>query len=171
MKPYHRTGFTATNLLVVIAIIGFLIGLLLPAIQKVREAANRTTSINNLKQLALAAHSYHDTNGCFAPGVDANGFSTVAYFLPYIEQNLLFKKIDFKKGVTDAANAAARQAPIKLLIDPSDGAEVVVVGGYAPTNYLFSAGSQPGLEAMTGSSIATQRSECATLRTAQRTRC
>ncbi len=146
MKSRQRAGFSAIDLVVVIGIIGFLFSVMLPAVQNAEEASKRMKSANNMKVLALAAHGYHDTNRCFVPGVDANGFSAVAYLLPYIEQGPLYERMKFKIPISDPANAAARQTAIKLLIDPSDVAELAATPGYAPTNYLFCAGSKPSLE-------------------------
>jgi type II secretory pathway pseudopilin PulG len=145
MKQPSRAGFSLISLLVVIAIIGLLIGLLLPAVQKVREAANRMTSQNNMKQLGLACHNYHATYGILPPGYGSNKFSAVAYLLPYLEQDNLFKSIDFQKPITDKANENARKTELKVLLDPSD-AVTQVTPDYGATNYLFNAGSKPALE-------------------------
>jgi prepilin-type N-terminal cleavage/methylation domain-containing protein len=98
----HRNGFTLIELLVVIAIIGVLIGLLLPAIQKVREAANRATCQNNFKQIGLAVHNHHDTHNAFPKGTQ-NGKAgplaapRITYMIslyPYLEQENTFRRWD-----------------------------------------------------------------------------
>lgn len=150
MKRSSRQGFTVYDLMVILAIIGILIGLLLPAVQKVREAANRTKSTNNLRQLALAAHNYASTyNDHFPVGVTSNNFSVVAQLLPYIEELPLYKQLDFKKAVDDDANAAARKTVVKILLSPRDPIQSVTADA-APTNYLFNAGSKPALEGNDG---------------------
>jgi prepilin-type N-terminal cleavage/methylation domain-containing protein/prepilin-type processing-associated H-X9-DG protein len=90
-----RSGFTLVELLVVIAIIGVLLGLLLPAVQQVREAANKTTCVNNLKQIALAAHNYESGHGRLPPGMDRQHIGALVYLLPYLEQDAYFKDVSF----------------------------------------------------------------------------
>jgi prepilin-type N-terminal cleavage/methylation domain-containing protein/prepilin-type processing-associated H-X9-DG protein len=140
-----RPGFSLFELLTVLALLGLLFALLLPAVQKVRQAANRVQSANNLKQFALACHNYHDTYRFFPPGVDSNGFSAVAHLLPFIEQDNLYKQIDFNKPMTDNANAAVAGAILKICLNPQDPVPNVRKDRGA-TNYLFSAGTKPTLE-------------------------
>ncbi len=144
MKKTSRRAFSLFELLIVIAIIGLLIALLLPAVQKVRQAAARMTSMNNLKQLALACHNYHDTYNFLPPGNDRNNFSAAAKVLPFLEQQNLPKLIDFDKPMTDEANARARKLVVKIFLSPRDPLSTLP-GEYGGTNYLFNAGAKPGL--------------------------
>ena len=145
--PRKRSGFTLIELLVVIAIIAILIGLLLPAVQKVREAAARSQCTNNLKQIALGTHNYHDTyekfpfgKGPSYPGSPVYArWSVHSQLLPYIEQGPLYNAIDFTKppetpgmqGVLpfmpayqnpNRENAAACRTKVRTFLCPSDGA-------------------------------------------------
>jgi prepilin-type N-terminal cleavage/methylation domain-containing protein/prepilin-type processing-associated H-X9-DG protein len=151
-------GFTLIELLVVIAIIAILIALLLPAVQQAREAARRTQCKNNLKQLGLALHNYHDTHDTFVSNgvagtseVTGRGrfnqawlsWSGLSMLLPYIDQAPIYANIDFNlrwdRGVND--NKEAARARITPFVCPSDpGANTTYTGRLAPTSYTISAG-------------------------------
>ncbi len=107
-----RYAFTLVELLVVIAVIGVLIALLLPAVQAAREAARRMSCSNNLKQLGIAVHNYHDTLGCLPPGQisgtaadSCTNFGWAALILPFIEQSNLGAQLNFKTTIIDGADA------------------------------------------------------------------
>lgn len=165
----QRRGFTLIELLVVIAIVAILIGLLLPAVQKVREAAARLSSQNNLKQLGLAMHNYHSSRGHlpgFAPAPSGSnstsfGYSVLAQILPFIEQENLGRTFDptqtplftgafpFSLQLNPViVNTAA--TPVSTFLCPADDQDplyTTIVGGgtHAGTNYVVNIGSGLGL--------------------------
>jgi prepilin-type N-terminal cleavage/methylation domain-containing protein/prepilin-type processing-associated H-X9-DG protein len=150
-----RHAFTLVELLVVVTILVILVGLLLPAVQKVRAAAARTQCTNNLKQIGLACHNYHDAQKSLPPGYlatsaypdTAPGWGWAAFLLPYAEQDDLFRQLDCSQPVQ---NSPAIQATVSLYLCPSDapplsafpvtdaaGATVAVM---APSSYAATVG-------------------------------
>jgi prepilin-type N-terminal cleavage/methylation domain-containing protein len=141
------SGFTLIELLVVIAIIGVLIALLLPAVQKVREAANRMQCTNNLKQMSLAVHHLHDTYNALPPtegtlpGGNLQSYGPLTFWmLPYVEQTNLYNEAQVN-GVYDSGNVD-RSVPVKTYLcpsDPSRNGTDVTPQGWALASYAANA--------------------------------
>ncbi|MEN6498290.1 MAG: DUF1559 domain-containing protein [Thermoguttaceae bacterium] len=146
-----RRGFTLVELLVVIAIIGILIALLLPAVQAAREAARRSQCTNNLKQIALAVHNYHDVYQAFpryAYGVATSSgmsnyqsMSAHMKLLPYVEQMPLYTQLNMKASWAAAPNDSLRKTIVSTFICPSDLTPPPNTSELGSCNYPVSAGS------------------------------
>ncbi|NMC21737.1 MAG: DUF1559 domain-containing protein [Thermogutta sp.] len=152
VRGLPRRGFTLVELLVVIAIIGVLIGLLLPAVQAAREAARRASCTNNLRQIGLGLHNYHQAMSCFPPGgiehratIDPKtgrpygaagrqlGWSL--FLLPYVEQQPLYEEIDTGKPFDAPENAEAAATILSLYICPSATNQRELRQGRGPCDY------------------------------------
>lgn len=125
--PFPRHGLTLIELLVVTAIIGILLALILPAVQKAREAAARVACMNNLQQIGLATQQLHDTHGKLPPtegappGMSNKNFGPITFWiLPYLEQGNLYESALDKNGVYNSANNAVHTAVVKTYLCPSD---------------------------------------------------
>ncbi|MGB9690260.1 DUF1559 domain-containing protein [Thermogutta sp.] len=158
MIPQHgascarRVGFTLVELLVVIAIVGMLIGLLLPAVQAAREAARRASCTNNLRQMGLGLHNYHQAMGCFPPGgiehraminpktgrpygPAGRQLAWSVFLLPYVEQKALYDRIDTGKPFDAPENAEAAATILPLYICPSATNQRELRQGRGPCDY------------------------------------
>ncbi len=154
-----RHGFTLIELLVVIAITGTMVGVLLPAVQAARESARRAQCVNNLKQIGLALHNFHDARRYFPPGyIDGNTVSTstpdndvgpgwgwAAYLLPFVEEDVLYHQINFTQAMSVGNNVAPSQTAVTVYQCPTDflqdnvtiySASSAVLATVAHSNYL-----------------------------------
>ena len=145
---HHRRGFTLIELLVVIAIIAVLIALLLPAVQAAREAARRMQCTNNLKQIGIACHNYHDVCGALPAAemvYNATSLSALTNLLPFMEQTNVFNSINFSLTYNTPTNnvlqnVTAQNTKISTFLCPSDLADQHPEFG-AQTNYMADMGS------------------------------
>ncbi|QDT44396.1 Type II secretion system protein G precursor [Gimesia alba] len=167
----RKRGFTLIELLVVIAIIAILIALLLPAVQQAREAARRSQCKNNLKQIGLALHNYHDNFRTFPPGDVRRTYGSgvqswttsmlgwIPRILPFLDQAPLYNQINWEleSGVSAAPNNALRREKLPVVRCPSDSSRQPS-STYGPTNYMACRGTGASSTANISGSIFAQNS-------------
>jgi prepilin-type N-terminal cleavage/methylation domain-containing protein/prepilin-type processing-associated H-X9-DG protein len=138
MNERRRPAFTLIELLVVIAIIAVLIALLLPAVQAAREAARRMQCTNNLKQIGIAIHNYHDVVGAI-PLTGQNWWGPLAMVMPFMEQQAVANSMNFMVRSQDASNTTATRTTLAIASCPSDIDRLTTATGHH--NYAGNAGS------------------------------
>lgn len=140
----RRIGFTLVELLVVIAVIGVLIGMLLPAVQMVRSAARRTSCANNLRQIGIALHSYHSAHEQFPTGgIEWRGgndparrqLAWSAFLLPYLEQQSVYDRLDLSTPFDSSENAVAAAALLPVYVCPDSDRGLKLSQGRGPIDY------------------------------------
>lgn len=150
-----RKAFTLIELLVVIAIIAILVGLLLPAVQQAREAARRAQCKSNMRQVALALHTYQETHSTFPIGVlGTKGSSSAGHvlttwqtlILPYVEQTSLYSEYDFDVRFDHANNAGAVLQELSVYMCPSQSERAPVNNKFGTSHYAACAGTTPGAD-------------------------
>jgi prepilin-type N-terminal cleavage/methylation domain-containing protein/prepilin-type processing-associated H-X9-DG protein len=156
----RRNGFTLIELLVVIAIIAVLMGLLLPAVQKVRESSFRTQCQNNMKQVSLAMQQFNGATGVYPPAFSkapqGTNFGWAVFILPFVEQNGLFTDLNPYQGTSVLAVNSYTTTILKVYMCPSDSSQTAInpnFSGYAKSNYVVSEQVSDGGSAYTTADI------------------
>jgi prepilin-type processing-associated H-X9-DG protein/prepilin-type N-terminal cleavage/methylation domain-containing protein len=144
LVPRRSSAFSLVELLVVIAILGVLIGLLLPAVQKIRAAAIRTQCQNNLRQIGLALHAYHDAYATFPPGgieyrppghTTERQLAWCVYLLPYLEQDNVYRLLDLSTPFDSPENAVGGATVLPIFLCPSKPRSDYLVNGLGACDY------------------------------------
>jgi prepilin-type N-terminal cleavage/methylation domain-containing protein/prepilin-type processing-associated H-X9-DG protein len=145
-----KSGFTLIEILVVIALIGILVALLLPAVQAAREAARRAQCSNNLHQIGIALHQYHEIHSCFPSSVVGTNASAplhtwMVMILPQLEQRAMFDAYNYNVRYNDPANTTIVTTAVSTYLCPSANSSGMLPDGFAGNNYAASSGTVPGL--------------------------